>query len=206
MKKNVPIGKTILEGTGVICKGNVKGNFEMLPMEIFNYIELGMISHTDLVVYVKLLQFYNVEKGYAYPTVPQLMLHTGKGGKMTIHKSLKTLEEVGLIKTAKSYNFPNKNIYYVFLPLERDELYKCVPDKVEQLYVSKAKLLNTAQYDKERYKQYLNKQEQEKTELRLEVKQGVPKMETTLNNESTIWDNANLLPEEAKLLEKIKLL
>jgi hypothetical protein len=62
---------TTTKGTGIICKGNVKGNFEIVPMELLDYVQLKLINHTDLVVYVKLLQLYNDDYGYAFPTIPQ---------------------------------------------------------------------------------------------------------------------------------------
>ncbi|MDD9312592.1 hypothetical protein PUS82_15060 [Cytobacillus firmus] len=92
---------TTIKGTGIICKGNVKGNFEQVPMELFDYIQLGLINHTDLIVYTKLLQLYNADYGYAFPTIPQLMYYTRIKSKATIHHSLNTLEEVGLIQKSK---------------------------------------------------------------------------------------------------------
>ncbi|MCU5653186.1 hypothetical protein OCF56_04610 [Bacillus mycoides] len=67
---------TTIKGTEIICKGNVEGNFEQVPMELFDYIQLGLITHTDLVVYMKLLQRYNENYGYAFPTIERLMIDT----------------------------------------------------------------------------------------------------------------------------------
>ena len=92
-----------IEGTGIICKGNLNGGeFEMFPTMLFDYIQLDLITHTDLVVYIKLLQLYNNDYGYAFPTIPQLMGYTNIRGKATIDKSLDTLEEVGLITKKQS--------------------------------------------------------------------------------------------------------
>lgn len=41
-------------------------------MEVFNYIQLDLISRTDLAVYMKIFQYYNGDIGYTYPTIPQL--------------------------------------------------------------------------------------------------------------------------------------
>ncbi|WP_338447754.1 hypothetical protein R4Z09_16020 [Niallia oryzisoli] len=62
--------ETVIQGTGIICKENVKGNFEIMPMELLDYVQLELITHTDLVVYMKLLQLYNNDYGYAYSTIP----------------------------------------------------------------------------------------------------------------------------------------
>jgi len=144
--------KTIIEGTRIICKGNLTGNYEPTPMELFNYIELELINRNDFVVYVKLLQFYNENLGYAYPTIPQLMIYTRIGGKSTIHNSLKTLEKVGLIYKGKAIG--GNNVYVAFKPLDKKELYKLVPDRVKKLEADKAKLLKLVEFDKERFQQH----------------------------------------------------
>ncbi|GAA0323247.1 helix-turn-helix domain-containing protein [Oceanobacillus oncorhynchi subsp. oncorhynchi] len=100
---------TTVKGTGIICKGNVKENFEQTPMELFDYVQLDLITHTDLVVYVKLLQLYNENYGYAFPTITELMNFTHIRSKATIHNSLNTLEEVGLIEKSKTSR--GNNIY-----------------------------------------------------------------------------------------------
>ena len=148
---------TSIQGTCIICKGNVKENFEQTPMELFDYVQLGLITHTDLVVYVKLLQLYHSDYGYAFPTIPQLMNFTHIGSKATMHNSLNTLEGVGLIQKSKTSR--GNNIYIVFKPLTRGELYNVVPDKVEQLKEFETKLMKTAKHDKERYQ--LHQQERQ---------------------------------------------
>ncbi|MFF2290481.1 helix-turn-helix domain-containing protein [Peribacillus butanolivorans] len=147
--------------SGIIGKGNVEKNYEKVPMELFDYVQLDLISHTDLVVYMKLYQYYNVEIGYAYPTIPQLMFLTGIGGKSTIHKSLKNLETVGLIQRGKTLK--GNNIYVVYKPLDTAELYESVPDKVVKLRERETDLVAMAENDKERFHQHmLNKQDQDK--------------------------------------------
>lgn len=164
MSRNVTTPQTVIEGTGIIGKGTLKGNFEQTPMELFDYVQLDLISHTDMVVYVKLLQFYNVDLGYAYPTVPQLMFHTNVGSKATIHRSIKTLEDVGLIQKARGSK--GNNIYEVYKPLDKSVLYKRVPAKVTKLKEVEAKLIKTAVSDKERFTKYkMDKQEQQSDTL-----------------------------------------
>ncbi|AJH75048.1 putative transcriptional regulator [Bacillus cereus ATCC 4342] len=144
---------TTIKGTGIICKGNIEGNFEQVPMELFDYIQLGLIIHTDLVVYVKLLQLYNENYGYAFPTIEKLMIYTRIGGKATIHNSLKRLGEVGLVQKGKTNR--GNNVYVVYKPLSKTELYKCVPDKVKQFKEFENKLLKISDQDKERFQQHL---------------------------------------------------
>ena len=52
----------------------MSGNFAQVPMELFDYVQLGLITHTDLVVYVKLYDLYNDAYGYEFPTIPKLMV------------------------------------------------------------------------------------------------------------------------------------
>ena len=142
-----------ISGTEVICKGNVTENFIMTPAELFDYIELGLITDTDLVVYLKLYDLYNVSEGYAFPTIPQLMIYTRKGSKSTINNSIKRLEEVGLIRKLKSNR--GNNVYRVFKPLLQAELYKQVPERVEKLQQDRDKLMRMNELDKLRRPQAL---------------------------------------------------
>ncbi|MEK4715914.1 transcriptional regulator [Sporosarcina sp. FSL K6-5500] len=143
--------KIVIQGTG---------NYEQTPAGLFDYVQLELISHTEYVVYVKLLQFYNLDLGYAYPTIPQLMFHTNIASKATIHRSLKTLEDVGLIQRARGSR--GNNIYEVYKPLDKAILYSRVPAKVTELKEVEAKLLKTAVSDKERFKKYkMDSQEQQ---------------------------------------------
>ena len=113
MKKD----KTTIQGTGIICKGHLKGGeFEMFPTMLFDYVQLKLITHTDVVVYMKLLQLFNGDYGYAFPTVSQLMRYTNVKGKSTIDNSLDRLEEVGLIKRGKTSRI--NNVYVVYKPVK----------------------------------------------------------------------------------------
>ncbi|PEZ55069.1 MULTISPECIES: helix-turn-helix domain-containing protein [Bacillus cereus group] len=168
---------TKINGTEITCKGNVEGNFEQVPMELFDYIQLGLITHTDLVVYVKLLQLYNESYGYAFPTIERLMIETHIKGKATIHNSLKRLGEGGLIKKSKA-SWGN-NTYVVYKPLSKTELYKRVPDNVEQFKEFESKLMKIAVHDKGRFQQHLqDKQMREQQEQPIQARQIISKEET----------------------------
>lgn len=142
-----------IRGTEVICKGNVEGNFIMTPAELFDYLELGIITDTDLVTYLKLLDLYNVKEGYAFPTIPQLMSYTNKGSKSTINSSIKRLEEAGLIQKRKTPR--GNNVYLVFKPLPQADLYKQVPERVAELQRNREKLMKMNEFDKLRRQQAL---------------------------------------------------
>jgi predicted transcriptional regulator len=147
---------TIIKGTNKRCKdnGGVESNFNKVPDSIFNYVELGLISGNDLMVWIKLYQFDNNKLGYAYPSLDQLMVYTNLG-RQTVINCTKTLEKVGLIKKEKIKVF-NSNIYFVFKPLEKDDLYQLFPDEVEQLRIKKQKYSKIAEHDKERLQEWIN--------------------------------------------------
>lgn len=159
--------------TKVLAKGNVNGNYAKMPAELFDYVQLELITHTDLVVYMKLYDLVNVVKGYAYPSIPQIMIFTGIKSKVTIHRSLKKLVEVGLIEKRRT-RWGN-NTYLVYMPLVKAELYKRYPDNVEKFKAFEAKYVKTAEHDKERFQQHkLDKQEMSQSEI--QAKQIVPKL------------------------------
>lgn len=136
----------------IIAKGNVESNYAKMPMELFDYIQLELISHTDLAIYMKLYDLVNVEQGYAFPTIPQLMVYARIGSKATIHRSLKKLVEVNLIEKRKT-RWGN-NVYYVYKPLSKGELYKQYPERVEVFKTFEAKQMKMANSDKERYQSH----------------------------------------------------
>ena len=159
-----------IKSSGIYCKGNVTENFEMLPSSLFKYLELGVIKQSEFVLYVKLLQLYNVDYNYAFPTITQLMIYTGIGSKATVHKSIDTLEKVGLIGKFKSVR--GNNNYVVFKPLDEEELCESVPTEVEKFLVRSNSLLNVAKEDKRRLEEY--KEKIEAQEELIQAKQIIP--------------------------------
>ena len=133
----------------IIAKGNIDGNFAKVPMELYNYIQLKLISHTDLVIYIKLYDQFNLEYGYAFPTISQLQVSCGIRSKATIHNSLKNLVRVGLIDKQKT-RWGN-NAYFVYKPLSKDDLYTCYPNEVKSFVEFEMKEANIAALDKERF-------------------------------------------------------
>ena len=143
-----------IKSSGIICKGNVKDNFDMIPTTLYNYLELGLITGNELAVYIRLYQYYNVELGYAFPTIPQLMVLTGIGGKSTMDRALNNLADVGLISKEKSEHFANKSVYIVYQPLQKEELYSMAVNNVEKLEKKKKRLSIRSIEDKARLYAY----------------------------------------------------
>ncbi|MGN4425971.1 hypothetical protein ACTFQN_19360 [Bacillus cereus group sp. MYBK30-1] len=102
------------------------------------------------------------------------MIYTRIGSKATIHQSLNTLEDIGLIQRGKTNR--GNNIYVVYKPLSKNELSRLFPDNAKKLKADEEKLMNMNEYDKERYHLHqLNKQVQQQ---QIQAKQVIPKVET----------------------------
>lgn len=160
--------KTIIKGTGIRCKGNVGkdklvNSFEQVPSTIYSYLEFGLISGNELAVYLMLIKNDNTEIGYAFPTTEQLAIWTGLGDK-TVKNATKKLQEVGLIKKEKAYGYANKNIYYVQLPHEKEELIKQAPHLLDELEQREMKSRLKAEQNLQRLGNY-NSQRQAENDL-----------------------------------------
>ncbi|UTV31696.1 helix-turn-helix domain-containing protein [Bacillus altitudinis] len=164
--------------TKIIAKGNIDDKFAKMPVELYDYIQLDLISHSDVIIYMRLYDLSNDKLGYAYPTIPQLMVSTRIGSKTTIHRSIKKLVGVGLIEKEKTRWGNNK--YFVYKPLSREELNKRYPDKAKDFIEFEAKIMNIAENDKERFQQH-QQEKQEQTDIH--AKQIVP-MSEILNKET----------------------
>jgi len=146
---------TRISGTGIRSKGKEKKNFEQVEVGLLsNYLKLGLISSNDLNVYLFLLKHDNDKHGYAYPNVAYIALETGIGEK-TVKKCTNNLEQVGLIRKSKYVNHPNKNIYFVDLPLSEEALFSQVPELVENFKLKKSKVECNAVIDKSRLTEYV---------------------------------------------------
>lgn len=164
---------TRIPSSGIRCKGQEKllGSFEQISMTLFDYLQLELITKVDMVVYIRLMAYYNKDYGYAFPTIRQLKLATGIEGNTTIQTSLKNLQNAGLIEKGKGAS--GNNIYVVFRPLEKAHIYSLVPHRVKKL---KEKEMEVNQQGIEDWKRLqLNQNQQEKVVVieKVEVKETV---------------------------------
>ncbi|MFE4243192.1 helix-turn-helix domain-containing protein [Peribacillus butanolivorans] len=169
-----------IKGSGQRMKGNARfkdGGFEQVPHSIHNYLKFRLITGNDLNVYIFLYQYDNVNYGYAFPNTKQIALETGLSDK-TVKASTKNLENVGLIRKGKSSYQPNKNVYYVDLPLQEEELFKQVPEAVKKYQEREVKFAREAQNDKARLLTYLaEKEEHDSPEINARTVQPLIKTE-----------------------------
>lgn len=122
-------------GTRKRCKGAEITSFNRVPDDIFHYLELGLISGNELAIWIKLLQFDNDKYGYAYPNIEQLMLYCNLG-KSTVINGIDNLCRVGLLAKEKQQRLFKKNVYYVYQPLSKEQLYSQVSSKLVEKFTS----------------------------------------------------------------------
>lgn len=197
-----------IRGIKEIAKEGIvkKGNYETFPADIMNYVQLGLITHTDVYLYMTLLRYHSKEYGYAYPSNKQLEVEMGVSSK-TVTRSKERLEEVGLIDIVKSANFANKDTYYAYMPLTKEELYQQAPKEAAEYQEKKELATDKAARDKVRYTKHLQeKRETERTvnEVTQEVTEKV--IETRENHEvyEFLPEGYVLSPEDEEMLKKLE--
>lgn len=119
--------KQILEGTKEVFNKAIKSEkeyFVKMPSELMNYVHVPGYKPEYNYLYTIIVDYYNVELGYAYPTEWQLARKYGKGVQ-TVRKHLRFLEKVGLIKITK--RGLNK-LYIPYKPLGQADLFKACPE------------------------------------------------------------------------------
>jgi hypothetical protein len=94
----------------------------------------------------------------------------------------KNLETVGLIEKDKTKNY-QKNIYYVYKPLEEYDLYSCVPEMVNAHDNKKQKVSATVEQDKVRLQQHNEAKESEKEIKATQIVPSEPKRKMVSHDE-----------------------
>jgi len=138
----------------IATKGVVK-RFEKISTDIFYYVQLGLIKPFDVVLYIKYLELFNDEYGYAFPTIYQLedYLHCSR---QSIVSANKRLVAAGLLIMDKHKN--GNNIYLPLQPHTNEDVAKQVPDLLIKLDQRREKIYSLANDDKLRFKKLFEKQ------------------------------------------------
>ncbi|MBJ7987188.1 helix-turn-helix domain-containing protein [Bacillus cereus] len=200
---------TTIRGTKEIAKYNRKfkeeGNYEQFPADIMNYVQLELITHTDIYLYMTLIRYHNKEYGYAYPSNNQLEVEMGIAGG-TLVRSKERLVKAGLIDIVKSANFANKDTYYTYFPLTQEELYQQAPKEAAEYQQRKELATDKAARDKVRYTKHLQeKKETERTvnEVTQEVTEKVIETRESREVYEFLPEGYVLSPEDEEMLEKL---
>ncbi|MGP4072639.1 helix-turn-helix domain-containing protein [Piscibacillus sp. B03] len=123
---------TQLRGTEQVFDKTEKSKedfFVKMPYDLMHYVHLPGYKPQFNYPYTILVDFYNADYGYAFPTEHQIARKYGVKSVKTVRKHLRFLEDVGLIKIAK----PNGNkIYVPYKPLSQEELFRQCPQAAER--------------------------------------------------------------------------
>ena len=133
-----------LRGSENIATEKVEGSFEKVSTDIFYYLQLGLITTTDISIYIKYLELYNPNYGYAFPTLYDMQDWMNLS-RSSILNANKRLIKVGLLKQGKG-RYKN-NLYVPLQPLNKKELSEQVPEAVEKLKIRQAKIARVEKSD-----------------------------------------------------------
>lgn len=95
--------------------------FVPLPSDALHYIHHDKMNADRLFLYGLIIDYYNPQDGYAFPSLEKLSVRYGKVPDTT-SKHLDDLKEVGLI------DFPEKGYYVPLVPLSEEEFFKEFPE------------------------------------------------------------------------------
>lgn len=124
---------------------NVTEKFEKVSTDIFYYVQLGIIKPFDMVLYVKYLELFNEDYGYAFPTIYQLEDYLNCS-RQRIVSANRRLVAAGLLIIRKYKN--NNNIYFPLQPHTNEGLAKQVPQLLTELEKRREKIYSLADDDK----------------------------------------------------------
>jgi hypothetical protein len=127
MRRDFTMSQQLITGTGKVFNKKEKNEdsfFVKMPSGLMNYIHIPGYEPEYNYLYTIIVDFYNADQGYAYPTEHQIARRYGKKEK-AIRRHMAVLERVGLIKTSKSNG--NK-IYVPYQPLTKEELFEKCPE------------------------------------------------------------------------------
>lgn len=116
-----------IEGTGEVYNKskNAEGEFFIkMPSNLMNYVHVPGYKPEYNYLYAIIVDFYNVEQGYAYPNEWQLSRKYGKGTR-TVREHINALVRFGLIKKFKR---GLNNCYVPLQPLSQEKLFKVCPE------------------------------------------------------------------------------
>lgn len=144
MREEREVNKMITPKQSISTR-DVTKRFEKVSTDIFYYVQLGLIKPFDIAVYVKYLELFNEEFGYAFPTIYQLEDYMNSS-RQSIVSANKRLVAAGLLIIRKHKN--NNNIYFPLQPHTNEDLAKQVPHHLNKLDKRREKIYSLATKDK----------------------------------------------------------
>lgn len=95
--------------------------FTPLPRNAMHYVYHPKMNPSMLILYAIIIDRYNVDEGFASPSLERLSVDYGMSYNAT-SDHIEVLKEVGLI------DYPEKGYYVPLEPLEADEFYREFPE------------------------------------------------------------------------------
>ncbi|WP_409251793.1 hypothetical protein V1502_17025 [Bacillus sp. SCS-153A] len=97
------------------------GHFIALPSDSKHYVHHELMSAEKVFLYQLIIDYFNEEEGWAFPSLERLSLEYGKAYETT-RKHIEDLKAVGLI------DYPEKGKYVPLQPLPAYEFYEKFPE------------------------------------------------------------------------------
>lgn len=148
--------------TGIYNKETSKGAFYRICQDLDFYQYIPQYKASMSILYGIIANYYNSERGYAYPTQYQLLERyaTSIG---TLRSHLRTLEEVGLITIYKN-KIGNNNCYVPHTPLSKEKLFEKCP-QVKVIYDEKMTWIKKREHEDRSRLDELNSKIKERQKL-----------------------------------------
>lgn len=108
----------------VFNKGNpTEGErfFIPFPSDALHYVHHPEMNPDKLLLYALIIDYYNLQEGYAYPSIEKLSVRYGRA-QDTTSGHLETLKAVGLI------DYPEKGCYVPLVPLGEEDFFSKFPE------------------------------------------------------------------------------
>ena len=130
--------------------------FLAIPLPLLPYIRTKIIKPQAALFYAALLNFYNEERGYAYPKQSDLCDMLGIGER-SVRDYSKELEDAGLIVREKHGHAYR---YYFKKPGDMEAIKSAFPDKYDEYIQRQKRREAQVQRDKQRLKEFRESQQE----------------------------------------------
>lgn len=130
----------MINGTDRLFDKHESGDvyYAKMPIDITHYLYVPGFRGDLAYLYAVIVDYYNADYGYAYPTQDQLALKTGKSTQ-SVRDDMRRLEKAGLIRIL-SFEGRNNYGYVPLVPLSQAELWRECPEAAEKYRKAVAKL------------------------------------------------------------------
>lgn len=133
---------------------DLSNGYSVIPEALFeHYLKLPDFRLQHVVLYTRLLKYWNPQYGYAFPTTEQLARDLDCTEE-TVRKHRHILEKYGLVETEPHPYYGNL-VYYVKQPIENEqEFYSRFPEAIDY-FAEREEMRNRRRESKAEYKRKL---------------------------------------------------